>query len=113
MAAGQHCAQKTGNDAPREIISKSWQRHAVREDGGIDFHAYAFCVLEELQAALRRRDVFVAPSWRYGDPRAGLLDGDEWKMTRPIICRTLGLSANPEPTLKKTVPFLKYCNSML
>lgn len=91
--------KKPDNDAPREIISKSWQRHVLRKDGNIDFHAYTFCVLEALQAALRRRDVFVTPSWRYADPRAGLLDGDEWEATRPIMCRTLGLSASPEPTL--------------
>lgn len=29
----------------------------------------------------------------------GLLDGAEWEATRPVICRTLGLSAKPEPTL--------------
>jgi hypothetical protein len=91
--------KKPGNDAPREIIGKSWQRHVLREDGSIDFHAYTFCALEALQAALRRRDVFVTPSWRYADPRAGLLDGGEWEATRPIICRTLGLSASPEPML--------------
>jgi hypothetical protein len=88
-----------GNDAPREVVGKSWQRHVVNEDGTVDFHAYTFCVLEELQIALKRRDVFVAPSWRYADPRAGLLDGAEWDATRPIICRTLGLSADPAPTL--------------
>jgi TnpA family transposase len=91
--------RKPGNDAPREIISKAWQRHVLREDDTIDFHAYAFCVLEALQVALRRRDVFVTPSWRYADPRAGLFEGNEWEMTRPIICRTLGLSASPESTL--------------
>jgi TnpA family transposase len=88
-----------GNDAPREVVGKSWQRHIANEDGSVDLHAYTFCVLEELQLALKRRDVFVAPSWRYADPRAGLLDGAEWEATRPIICRTLGLSANPGPTL--------------
>ncbi len=92
--------KKPTDDAPREIVSKAWQRHVVQGDGGIDAHAYTFCVLDELQTALRRRDVFVAPSWRYADPRAGLLDGAEWESTRPIICRTLGLSANPEPALK-------------
>jgi TnpA family transposase len=62
-------------------------------------------VLDELRTALKRRDVFVARSWRYADPRAGLLDGTEWKSTRPIIwtrpiiCRTLGLSLDPKPTL--------------
>ncbi|MBC8772549.1 MULTISPECIES: Tn3 family transposase [Lysobacteraceae] len=91
--------KKLTEDAPREIVGKAWQRHVVREDGSLDAHAYTFCVLDELQTALRRRDVFVAPSWRYADPRAGLLDGAEWEATRPIICRTLGLSAGPEPTL--------------
>lgn len=91
--------KKLGNDAPREVIRKPWQRHVLRDDGQVDFHAYTFCVLEELQTALKRRDIFVAPSWRYADPRAGLLEGAEWETTRPIICRTLGLSASPEPTL--------------
>ena len=91
--------KKPGNDAPREVVRKPWQRHVLREDGAVDFHAYTFCVLDELHTALRRRDVFVAPSWRYADPRAGLLDGTEWEATRPIICRTLGLSAHPAPTL--------------
>ncbi|CAE6861780.1 Tn3 family transposase ISXc4 [Paraburkholderia aspalathi] len=96
---GNIARKKPGNDAPREVVGKSWQRHVVNEDGTVDFHAYTFCVLEELQIALKRRDVFVAPSWRYADPRAGLLDGAEWEATRPIICRTLGLSADPAPTL--------------
>lgn len=91
--------KKPGNDAPRAVITKPWQRHVLGEDGAVDFHAYTFCVLSELHTALRRRDVFVAPSWRYADPRAGLLDSAEWESTRPIICRTLGLSAAPEPTL--------------
>jgi TnpA family transposase len=90
--------KKPANDAPREIIGKSWQQH-VLGDEKFDFHAYTFCVLERLQSALRRRDVFVTPSWRYADPRAGLLDGQEWEATQPVICRTLGLSASPEPTL--------------
>jgi TnpA family transposase len=92
--------RKPGKDAPQAIVSKAWERHVQRADGSIDLHAYAFCVLEALQRALKKRDVFVAPSWRYADPRAGLLEGDEWEATRPIICRTLGLSATPEPTLK-------------
>ena len=91
--------KKPGNDAPLEVVGKSWRRHVLRDDDSVDFHAYIFCVLDELHTALRRRDVFVAPSWRYADPRTGLLDGAEWEATRPIICRTLGLSADPEPTL--------------
>ena len=48
----------------------------------------------------QRRDVFVRPGWRYADPRAGLLTGSDWEVTRPIICRTLGLTPDPEPVLK-------------
>ncbi|MDQ3232466.1 MAG: Tn3 family transposase [Pseudobdellovibrionaceae bacterium] len=92
--------QQTVESAPREVINKSWQRYVVREDGKIDVHAYTFCVLSRLQSALKRRDVFVNPSWRYGDPRAGLLSGSEWEAARPIICRTLGLSSKPGPILQ-------------
>ena len=91
--------KKPGNDAPRAVITKPWQRHVLGADDAVDFHAYTFCVLSELRIALHRRDVFVAPRWRYADPRAGLLEHAEWESTRPIICRTLGLSAQPEPTL--------------
>ena len=48
---------------------------------------------------LRRRDVFVAPSWRYADPRSGLLAGSEWEAARPIVCRSLGYPADAEPVL--------------
>lgn len=90
---------KPEKQAPREVITKPWRRHVVREDGSVDPRAYTFCVLDGLRKALRRRDVFVSPSWRYADPRAGLLTGPEWEATRPIICRSLGLSADPAPTL--------------
>ncbi len=91
--------KKPDNEPPTEIVGKSWKRHILHEDGTVNFHAYTFCVLEELRTALKLRDVFVAPSWRYADPRAGLLNGAKWEATRPIICRTLGLSATPGPTL--------------
>ena len=85
--------------APTTIVNKAWQRHVTGADGRIDVAAFTFCVLDKLRAAIRRRDVFVSPSWCYADPRAGLLCGPEWDATRPIICRSLGLSAQPGPTL--------------
>ena len=39
------------------------------------------------------------PSRRYADPRANLLGESEWEAMRPIVCRTLGLSAQPQPVL--------------
>lgn len=86
-------------DAPLAVVSKPWQRHVLLEDGSVDPRAYTFCALDELRTAIRRRDVFVSPSWRYADPRIGLLTGGEWDTARPIICRTLGFTSDPAPVL--------------
>ncbi|CAK9889387.1 hypothetical protein PS652_02216 [Pseudomonas fluorescens] len=67
--------RKPEDDAPQEIMAKAWQQHITREDGTLDMGAYVFCTLDALRTALRRRDVFASPSWRYADPRIGLLDG--------------------------------------
>ena len=85
--------------APRDVIRKPWHRYVFPENGEFDYRAYTFCVLNELHITLRRRDVFITPSWRYSDPRAGLLSNKEWESTKPIICRTLDLSDNHQPVL--------------
>ncbi len=41
--------------------------------------------------ALRVRDVFAAPSHRWGDPRARLLDGPAWEAVHPEVLDGLGL----------------------
>lgn len=99
LQALQWLHERPDHDPPVDIVDKAWQRHVVGQDGRIDAPAFAFCALDRLRVAIRRRDVFVSPSWRYADPRAGLLCGAEWEATRPIICRSLGLSAQPGPTL--------------
>ncbi len=48
---------------PLEVVSKAWRRHVFRDDGAIDFYAYTFCALQQLQTALERRAVFVEGSW--------------------------------------------------
>ncbi|RMS72430.1 hypothetical protein ALP47_200129 [Pseudomonas savastanoi] len=80
-------------------MDKAWQRHVVGEDGKVNSRAFAFCALAKLRVAIRRRDVFVNSSWRYADPRAGLLEGTEWEAARPVICRSLELSVQPQATL--------------
>src|ERR1019366_9260059 len=83
----------------RRRLCRAWQRYVYGANETVDHRAYTFCVLDQLREALRRRDVFVTPSWRYADPRRNLLAGTEWEAARPIICRTLGYSPNPEPIL--------------
>jgi hypothetical protein len=64
------------------------------ERGAIDMTGYRLCLLDRLRAAIRRRDIYVATSFRCGDPRKGLLDGQAWEAARPAVCRTLGVSSN-------------------
>ena len=55
--------------APLDIVNRSWQKLVVESVGLVDRRAYTFCVLERLRDGLRRRDLFVSPSLRWGDPR--------------------------------------------
>lgn len=96
----QWLCDKPDQNPPTEIVSKAWLRHVVKDNGRINGTAYTFCTLDKLRNAIRRRDVFISPSWRYADPRAGLLAGAEWEASRPIVCRALGLTAQPEATLE-------------
>ena len=77
-------------DAPREVVTKPWSRHVFPARGEVDHQTYTLCVLERLQGALRRREVFVEHSERYGDPRSELLQGQAWLEVRDDVCRALG-----------------------
>jgi TnpA family transposase len=87
--------------APREIIRRSWQRLAIQLDGSIDRRFYTFCALASLQDGLVRRDIFVHPSERWGDPRAKLLQGQRWETARPAVCRMLELPITADPALER------------
>jgi hypothetical protein len=73
---------------------------------GVDYRAYAVCVLEHLHRALRRRDVFARGSDRWGDPRARLLEGAAWERAKPGILTALGLSEQPQPHLDELAALL-------
>ena len=84
---------------PRQIVMGVWRRYLPEGDSKLDWKAYVFCCLDRLRSALRRRDLFVQPSFRYGDARIGLLHGQAWEAARPTICRSLGHSLSAEDTL--------------
>ena len=65
----------------------------------IDRTAYTLCVVERLQEALRRHEVFVSPSERRSDPRAKLLQGAAWETVRGQVCQTFGRSEKAAETL--------------
>jgi hypothetical protein len=86
--------------APLAIVSQSWAKWVIHEDGTVDQKAYTFCGLENLRVALRRRDIFVEKSFRWRDPRIKLLQGAAWESTRSNVCRTLSLHSQPEVELE-------------
>ncbi len=85
--------------APTAFVKKGWKRLVFDQDGAIDRQALTFCALENLRDCLRSRDMFVAPSARWADPRAKLLQGEVWTAVRPQVARTLNLKVTPEDEL--------------
>lgn len=59
-------------------------------EGRIQRAGYSLCLLERLQDSLRRRDLWLENSERWGNPRQKLLQGKEWQAQRVAVCRALG-----------------------
>jgi TnpA family transposase len=85
-------------DPPVTIVNRAWRRY-VGTGGDFDRKAYVFCCLDRVRSALRRRDIFIAPSVRHADARLGLLSGSAWNAARPTICRSLGHALSAEETI--------------
>ncbi len=84
-------AEKADIDsAPRAVVTEAW-RPLVIVEGRIDRRAYTLCVLDRLRLALRRRDVYVVGTDRWGDPRRLLVATSTWKRVGPQVLRTLDL----------------------
>ncbi|SDY93918.1 Tn3 family transposase [Hymenobacter psychrophilus] len=87
--------------APAAVIPKSWARRVFPAKGEVNPQAYTLCVLDRLHQALRRREVFVPSSERYGDPRAELLRGEVWEAARDSVARALDRSTDPAVELAR------------
>ncbi len=87
-------------DAPTEIIDKTWSRLVYDENDRIKKQGYVLCLLSKAQDALRRRDIYLNLSDRWSDPRAKLLQGEQWLSNRAAICSSLGHPINPEEAIK-------------
>lgn len=60
-------------------------------EGRIQCAGYSLCLLlERLQDTLRRLDIWLENSDRWGDPRETLLQGEEWQVQRIPVCRAAG-----------------------
>jgi hypothetical protein len=86
-------------EVPAAILTSAWHRRVFpttgEHAGGVDKRAYTVAAVEWLRDHLRRHTVFMPGLRRWGDPRAGLLDGEAWEKARGQVCRDLDL--DPEP----------------
>lgn len=80
-------------DAPVEAVPAAWKPYVLDEDTKVkDPKAYVFATIDAWRSAIKRRDVFVAPGIRYGDPRRGMLEGLAWQESKLLACRAIGRS---------------------
>lgn len=79
-----------------DVVNGSWRRlvfgHPAREDGSVNRHAYAFCVLERFWRGLKRREIYADASTKWRNPQAELLEGVQWEAIRPDA-----LTYRPQP----------------
>lgn len=94
-------------EVPLEVVAGSWRQLVFGEDGMLDRPAYTLCILEAFCGALRKREVYTPNGRRWSDPRARLLSGPAWEAQRTSVCRGLGLTPDPAPTLRRSQPWGK------
>jgi hypothetical protein len=78
------------------------------EEGRVRRPGYSLCLLERFQDALRRRDIYLENSDRWGDPRSKLLQGTEWQAQRVSVCRALGHPVNAQQATEKLAQQLDF-----
>jgi TnpA family transposase len=86
-----------------EVVNGPW-RHLVfgapaHEDGAVNRHAYAFCVLEQFWRHLKRREIYAEASTKWRNPQAQLLEGARWEAIRADVLTTLSLPEDPDVLL--------------
>ena len=91
--------RKTLDNPPLEFITQHWRKVVFDANDQVLMRGYVLCFLNTLQDSLRRRDVYVANSDRWSDPRSKLLQGREWQANRQQICRSLGHPILPDEAI--------------
>ncbi len=89
------------DNAPLEIITNPWKRLVFDSEGRVTKRGYTLCFLDKLQDSLRRRDVYIENSDRWGDPRSKLLHGADWQANRIQVCRSLGHPVKPDDAISR------------
>lgn len=90
------------DEVPLDVVTTSWGPYVMDSDSDtVSRAAYTCCVLDRLRAGLRRRDIYLAGSLRWGDPRAELLPPDTWEEQRIEACAALALDTDPNDVIAR------------
>jgi len=104
----EHQPRPDMQHAPLDGIPSAWRRLVKPlRAAEVDRQAYTLCTLARLQDHLRRRDVFVTRSERWGNPRLKLLHGAQWATLRSHVCRALNRHESPAPALQALAQVLE------
>ena len=101
LAELKYSRKLTLDNPPLEIITNPWKRLVFDKEGRVTKRGYTLCFLDKLQDSLRRRDVFIENSDRWGDPRSKLLQGADWQANRIQVCRSLGHPVKPDEAITR------------
>jgi len=80
------------SQAPLTGLHPAWRRAVVGRAGQIDRKAYTVWTTYRLREALRRHDLYVPGSERWGDVQGNLLHGESWEKVKAEVCRALDRS---------------------
>ena len=97
LAAMEGKRQPSFKDAPLDIVNAGWRGTVIHSKSKeIDRPGYTLCAMDNLQANLRSRDIYIEKSERWCDPRSKLLKGTLWEKNKNPVCRALDLSTDFE-----------------
>src|SRR5712691_13125140 len=96
----EHQRHPDMQQAPLDVVPRAWRRLVLPPREPVpDRRAYTLCAMERLHESLKRRDVFVPRSERWGDPRIKLLHGERRAAMWTKDCRALGRSESNKPEI--------------
>lgn len=83
------CRKLTTAQISAELVGSSWRRlvlgHLDLAADQVDQRAYVSAIAEAFHSRLRRGDVFACGGLRWSDPRAKLLDAQQWQAAKPDV----------------------------
>ena len=92
---------------PSNFIKPVWRKFAYNAETGWDRAGYELSVLATLRDRLRSGDVFVEPSYEYGNLNSYLMPLAEWTLRREELCRQLNLPLVTTDRLKGRIAELE------